>query len=472
MEIKNLSNILDLPSSSSEILTRDFLLKLLKLGLDAVNPFEIVTRRVQYDASSHSLTISNSIFNLENKHVRVIGAGKAVGRMAEAIETILVGVPMSGIISVPMGVKTSLSLRKIHCVESSHPLPSEINLKNTERSLEFIDKISRNDFVIGLISGGGSALWSAPIPPISINDLKTLNRILLHSGMSIHEINVIRKHVSRIKGGKTALKIPAQSIILLISDVIGDQVESIASGPFSPDPSTYQDVLNLFEKYKLSEKLLPESVYKVVHKGVNKELDDTPKPKTTLFSRFQHHIIGSNSLARQAIVRMANKIGLKVINEENLVDGDARSLGANLARLGHKISEENSVPVLYISGGEPIVKIKGDGIGGRNQEVVAAFLKEICTMDISPDISLVSFGTDGIDGNSKYAGALCDRYTIEVFREKNISLGKFQKNNDLTNFFLQLGKSLILLGPTGTNVMDIHLLIINGSNLGENIHKV
>ncbi|MHA1994212.1 MAG: glycerate kinase type-2 family protein [Candidatus Hodarchaeales archaeon] len=468
MEIKNYKDLLDLPFGSSEICAREFLLRLLKIGLDAVNPFEIVTRNLQYNSVSKLLMVSNSEFDLTDKQVRVIGAGKAVGRMAEAIEKVLQGVPLSGIICVPEGVRNSLTLKKIQCVESSHPLPSEINLENTERTIEYIKELTKDDLVISLISGGGSALWSAPIPPITITDLISLNQTLLHSGMSIHEINVVRKHMSRIKGGKAARMIPSTTLILLLSDVIGDQLESIASGPFSPDTSTYHDVINLFRKYNLSKDVLPTSIYEVVTRGLNGEIAETPKPKDPSFSRFHHSIIGSNNVARQAIYKAANQVGMEVIVEDHLVDGDARIVGTNLAQIGLQISKEKSTPVLYISGGEPIVKVTGNGIGGRNQEVVAAFLREVSTFDPSLDISLISFGTDGIDGNSEYAGAICDTFTLNLFREKKVPIDCYQENNDLTNFFLQLGKSLILLGPTGTNVMDVQLLLVNSADMEQN----
>lgn len=467
MEIKNQKSLLDLPLDSNEINVRKFLFQLLKIGIEAVNPFEIVTNNIQYDSNSQSLTIAHLKLDLKNKQVRLIGTGKAVGRMAEAVEAVLEGVPLTGIICVPIGVKKSLNLGKIQCLESTHPFPSEINSENTQKTMKFIQEISPDDLVISLISGGGSALWSAPIPPITMNDLEALNMALLHSGMSIHEINVIRKHISQIKGGKVAQLIPAMSIILLISDVIGDQIESIASGPFSPDTSTYNDVINLLNKYNLSKKVLPKSVYEVLTKGVMGVIAETPKPKNPIFSRFHHFVIGSNTVARQAIFNATSKAGLKVINDERLVDGNAREVGAQMAKLGLKIGKGNSTPVLYISGGEPIVKVKGNGTGGRNQEVVAAFLKEISANDPSPDISFVSIGTDGIDGNSDYAGAICDKYLLKLFNKRNLALDQYQENNDLTNFFLKLGKSLILLGPTGTNVMDIHLLLVNCSNLGE-----
>ncbi len=469
MKIKNYESLVELPSSSKELLSRKLLLNFAQIGLAAVNPFDIVAKNLQYDTSSQLLKISSSKFHLAGKHVHVIGTGKAVGRMAEAIESILSDVQLSGIISVPEGVKQSLSLGKIQCVESTHPLPTEANIRNTQKTLNYFKKISPNDFVISLISGGGSALWSAPVPPITLNDLKELNHLLLHSGMSIHEMNVIRKHISLIKGGKAAALIPAPTLVLLLSDVIGDKIESIASGPFFPDRSTFNDVARILSEYNLSKEDLPNNINKILKRGKAGEISDTPKPDSPIFSRFHPIIIGSNSVARQAISDQATNVGLNNKNNEEMIEEEVRIVGRNLANLGLELHEKNVSPCLYIFGGEPTVKVKGEGIGGRNQEVVAAFLKELSKLDTSPDISLLSFGTDGIDGNSYFAGAICDRFTIETHKQKKIPLDAFQANNDLSSFFLELGKSLVILGPTGTNVMDIQLLLVNGSNLKENL---
>ncbi len=439
---------------------------LVTIGLEAVNPYDIVIKNIHYDSSSQNLLIAENEYDLSNKEVKVIGAGKAVGRMAEAIERILFDLPLSGIISVPEGVKRSVSLKKIHCVESTHPIPTEINIQNTQQTLEYISDVSSDDFVIALISGGGSALWTAPIPPIMLEDLADLNLELLHSGMSIHEINIIRKHVSRIKGGQAAQMIPAPVIVLLLSDVIGDKIESIASGPFTSDPSTFNDAMKLLEEYDVLKNGLPDTVNEVISQGCAGIIPETPKPNNQIFSQVHHFLLGSNTIARQAIYNSVKQFGFRVINNKQLVEEDAKVVGSNLAKLGMDFIREEDEPVLFISGGEPIVKVKGNGIGGRNQEVVAAFLKELSSLDSSPDLSFLSFGSDGIDGNSEFAGAICDKITIETYQEKNISIDTFQENNDLTKFFLKQGRSLILLGPTGTNVMDLHLLLINSSKLG------
>jgi glycerate-2-kinase len=283
--------------------------------------------------------------------------------------------------------------------------------------------------------------------------------------MSIHEINIIRKHVSQIKGGRLARLIPSQSFSLILSDVIGDEVESIASGPMSPDSSTFSDVLSVLKNYKLGQNSIPANIWKIIVKGSDGEIEETPKKDNPIFSRVNNFVIGSNSIARKAISSKAESLGVETIDSESFVDEEAIVVGKNLAKIALQYLKDYSRPLLYISGGEPIVKVRGDGIGGRNQEVIGSFLREISLDKDYPDLSLIAFGTDGIDGNSKYAGAICDIFTLKRLREKRLEIGKYQNNNNMTGFFQKLGASLILTGPTGTNVMDIHLLLVNTSQL-------
>ena len=287
--------------------------------------------------------------------------------------------------------------------------------------------------------------------------------------MSIHEINAIRKHVSSIKGGKFTQKIPSVNLSLIISDVIGDSIESIASGPFFPDSSTYTSVHGILEKYNLQDKgesKLPSSVYQVISRGLKGDIEETPKKTNSIFLKVHHFVLGSNEIARKVISERAEEWGVDVIDEEGLVEDNALSVGKNLVKISKEILHKSSTPVLYISGGEPIVIVQGNGIGGRNQEVVGGFLEEVLKNSSNLDIALLVAGTDGIDGNSYYAGAICDRYTIKEAMKKKINLRYFQDNNDMTSFFQKVGRSLILSGPTGTNVMDIQIMLVNVSNLG------
>jgi glycerate 2-kinase len=465
MQIKNYSDLLDFPSDKSDKQGRKLLLDLFKIGVEAVDPFEIVIGALKFDSSTNTITIRDFSHALKSKKVWVIGVGKAVGRMAEAIEKILTTPQLSGIICVPEGVKSTLNLSNIHCLESSHPLPSNMNIENTQKVIDFVKRMKQEDLVISLISGGGSALWASPIFPISLDDLRNLNQSLIRSGMSIHEINVIRKHISNIKGGKFTQIVPSVNLSLIISDVIGDDIESIASGPFFPDSSTYRLAYKILEKYNLQDTGLPSSVYQVIKRGLEGDIEETPKENNPIFSKVHNFILGSNDIARKSISEKAKGWGIEIINKEDLVSNNARDVGKSLVNIGKRMLEESNNPTIYLSGGEPTVTVRGNGIGGRNQEVVGAFLEAVLDDSLNLDVALLVAGTDGVDGNSHFAGAIIDKFTIHEIMRKNIDLRGYQARNDMTNFFQQVGKSLILSGPTGTNVMDLQMLVVNVSKI-------
>ncbi|MHA1944715.1 MAG: MOFRL family protein, partial [Candidatus Hodarchaeales archaeon] len=284
-------------------------------------------------------------------------------------------------------------------------------------------------------------------------------------GMSIHEVNIIRKHVSNIKGGKFTKMIPCVNLSLIISDVIGDEIESIASGPFFPDSSTYLSVQKILEKYNLQNESLPSHVYNILRKGLKGEIEETPKKDNPVFHKVHNYVLGSNKIARKAISERAKGLGINVIDKEELVEKSARYVGKKLFLKSKEILQEESSVILYISGGEPIIHVLGSGIGGRNQEVVGGFLEELLKSSKNLDVALLVAGTDGIDGNSEYAGAISDSYSVQEIMKKNIKLKEFQENNDMTSFFKQVGRSVILSGPTGTNVMDIQLMLVNASKI-------
>ncbi len=465
MEITNYSDLVDFRSDKFVLQGRKFLLSLYKTGVEAVNPYEIVKNALKYDPETSTVKIKDFTYKLKTDKVWVIGVGKAVGRMAEAVEDIFPSYKLSGTICVPEGIKRSLNLNSIQTLESSHPLPSKKNIENTEIVIDTVKQIKPEDLVISLISGGGSALWASPIAPISLNDLRALNQVLIRSGMSIHEINVIRKHVSNIKGGKFTKMIPCVNLSLIISDVVGDNIESIASGPFFPDSSTYKSVQSILEKYNLHSNIIPHNVSQVINQGLKGEIEETLKKENPIFQKVHNFVLGSNKIARRAISEKVGGWGIEVKDQEDLVEANARDIGKKLYLESSKILQEKTSVVLYMSGGEPIINVRGSGIGGRNQEVVGGFLEEMLKGSTDLDVAILVAGTDGIDGNSNFAGALSDGYTIQEIRRKNINLKRFQENNDMTSFFQHVGRSLILSGPTGTNVMDIQLVLINTSKI-------
>ncbi len=465
MEIKNYNDLISITTDKTQIKARKILIDLYKAAIAAVNPQNIILHHLKYKAKEKLLIIDNDQYSIESRKIWIIGVGKAVGGMAQTLEMIFTDLDYSGIICIPEGIKEKLNLKKIHCLESSHPLPSEINIKNTKQLLEFIKNINPKDLVITLLSGGGSSMWIAPISPITLNDMVILNQLLLKSGMSIHEINVIRKHVSEIKGGKLASKIPGEIVVLVLSDVIGDKLESIASGPLVPDPSTFNEAKALLQQFKLWGNLIPDSVRTVIQFGTENKIAETLKVNHPIFKKIHSYIIGSNRIACKAVMNHASKIGLNALLLTDKVEGEAKWVGRLFARIYCGLAEEKNEPLLIVSGGEPIVEVLGNGIGGRNQEVAAAVLSEFLSYKYIINFAFLSAGTDGIDGNSIYAGALIDNNTIKVSRKSSINIENYRSRSDLCRFFEKIGGTLLETGPTGTNVMDIHLSIIHTNKL-------
>ena len=460
MEVKNFDELIAITSDPVEIKARKLLIDLYKTAIEAVDPYHIIHQHLRYSSQEKMLFVNDDQYPVESRKVWIIGVGKAVGGMTVAIEEILDDLDYQGVICVPEGMKIKLNLKKILCLESTHPFPSEINELNTKKVLELINQISSDDLVIALISGGGSSMWVAPKSPISVQDLIILNQVLINSGMSIHEINLIRKHVSEIKGGKLARKISGEVITILLSDVVGDKLENIASGPLISDFSTLNEAKFLLKKYKLWEKGIPNSIKSVIKNGVNNEIAEKSKEKALVLNYVHSYLVGSNKIACKAILSQARKIGLNSLFLTDKLEGEARWIGKILARIYSGLMEENKAPLLIVSGGEPTVQVHGSGIGGRNQEVAAALLNEFLLNKSGLKFAFLSAGTDGIDGNSSYAGALIDNKTIDIYGEKRLIIDNYLAQNDTSSLFEKIGGTVLLTGPTGTNVMDIQLAII------------
>ncbi|MHA1974314.1 MAG: glycerate kinase type-2 family protein [Candidatus Hodarchaeales archaeon] len=453
MKVKNYLELVNGPQEEELTRIRKLLLDLYCHGVEAVSPYRAVLGQLQLNYDKNSLQIKNLVLKLSNRKLWVLGAGKATGKMAEALESLLEGKNYSGLVIVPRGVKKQLKLKNIECCESDHPIPSPKNLENTKKLIEITKNIERQDLVFFLLSGGGSALLT--MPQVPLEDFIELNKQLIRSNMNIHEINVIRKHVSGIKGGKLARLIKAKDkLVLVISDVIGDNLETIASGPMVADPSTYQDAKKILRMHELWGKL-PKSVEKVIEQGIKGLLEETPKQGNHVFDEVKPFIIASNKIACEAIMRKTNELNLQSTFLTDKIEGDARTLGRLMVRLYEGFSGTNNRAMIFISGGEPTVEVKGKGIGGRNQELVASAMQEF--RFCKGDFCFLSAGTDGIDGNSKYAGAIIDNFSLELLKSKQLPLDRYLADNDLTTFFEKLGSSLLETGPTGTNVMDIQL---------------
>jgi glycerate 2-kinase len=427
-----------------------------RFSLKAVDPFYAIKKQVKL--AEGNLWVKDCLYHLkEIKRILVIGAGKASAPMAQAVEKILGPKIHKGVVVTKHGYIAPLE--RIQLVQGGHPLPDKGGIEGTKRILKLISNLKQNDLVICLVSGGGSSLFISPSPGISLKDKKELTDQLLRCGANIQEINAIRKHISQVKGGRLAqLAYPAYVVTLILSDVIGNKIDSIASGPTAPDTTTFLDCLKIVQKYKLKDKI-PRSIYDHLNKGTQGEIEDTPKSGDPIFKKVKNFIIGSNSIALEAAKQKAEELGFNTIILPRPVSGDTTRAAVKHANLAKTVQEKGdpvSPPACLISGGETTVKIRGEGLGGRNQEFVLVGATKIAGRR---NMVMLSAGTDGTDGPTDAAGAICDGKTIKRALQKGLDPKQYLNNNDSYHFFQKLG-DLLKTGPTNTNVMDIHLILV------------
>ncbi|MHA1281137.1 MAG: glycerate kinase type-2 family protein [Promethearchaeota archaeon] len=471
MYIKNYRDLLSDDLKEDIYEKRKIALIALEKAIKAVKPSKLLEKNVML--SKNNIIIQQTKFNLKKiDKIYIIGAGKATAEMAIALEhNILqkINIPYEGIINAQKGLKLNQEQysNKIIINFASHPIPDENGVKGTEKMVDIIKKASPNDLIFCLISGGGSALMELPKNGITLKDLQNVNSLLLECGANIHEINTIRKHLSSIKGGNLA-KINnkngnALMVSLIISDVIGDTLDTIASGPTVPDLTTYKDARNILEKYNLLNKI-PKNVKDLINKGCAGEIEENPKPKDNCFKKVYNFIIGSASDAANAVLHYLEKQGYHSIYLSNKISGEAKDFGKNLPHLIDKYKLElkrkfNSIENYALIGtGELTVTIKGKGIGGRNQEMLLSFTDSIKKKKDEDIPLIIGANLDGIEGNSHAMGALVDKKVIEIVKNGNINTEGFLENND-SNTFFKLVKSEIITGSTGCNVNDIIILI-------------
>ncbi len=391
------------------------------------------------------------------QRIIVVGAGKASAMMAQATEVALGDEIDSGAVISKTGYEASL--KKIKLYFGSHPVPDENGIKGTERIIEILSEAGEDDVVICLLSGGGSALLVSPSEGISLEDKKRTTQLLLECGARIEEINAIRKHISRVKGGRLAkLACPAQILSFVLSDVIGDRLDSIASGPTAPDPTTFEDCLEILNKYKLMDQL-PSSIKLFLEENKDRQENETLKPGDKIFEKVENIIVGSNLLALKEAEKKARELDFNTLILSSTISGDTREAALEHAELAKKIKVEKKIvppPACVISGGETTVEVKGNGLGGRNQEFALASAIQI---DGLKDVVIASLNTDGTDGPTDAAGAICDGFTVSRAKKLNLEPTQYLDCNDSYHFFEKLG-DLIKTGPTNTNVMDIHLILV------------
>ena len=401
------------------------------------------------------LSVLGDIFNLRpGQKVYVFGSGKASVGMAKSLRAILGERVGTGVVVTNQQIDEDLSPFRV--VSGSHPVPDEKSIGAAELLREGLASLSSNDFFIYLLSGGSSALIEKPVQGVSLDEIQATTRLLLHSGVPIQEINVVRKHLSMVKGGRLAECTMAAGIVLVISDVIGDDLSVIGSGPLYFDPSTYRQCREIMENAAIWGKI-PASVRNIIARGEKGNIAETPKhAKETI----RHYLLGTNRVALEYARRAAMQYGLNAYLLSSSLSGEAREVAKVLMAIAGNISafhEPFEPPVCLLFGGETTVTVHGTGRGGRNQEFVLAALAEIGGQD---NILVLSGGTDGIDGNSPAAGAIGDISLRKEAARNGLSLPAYLANNDAYGFFRAVG-GLLETGPTGTNVMDLIIIIID-----------
>jgi glycerate 2-kinase len=435
--------------------------QILKSAIEAVFPHHFFPKQILL--RRHLLTIKEDSaipqhYDLRAfKRIVVLGAGKASARMAEACEGILGARIDSGLIITKYGHARPLS--RVQVLEAGHPLPDAAGLRGARAMITLLKQSGPEDLILFLTSGGCSALLPSPTPPITWKEKQRLTTLLLRSGATIQEINTVRKHLSGTKGGHLAkLAYPATVINLIISDVIGDPLDSIGSGPFVPDPSTFQEAWGVLDKYRLL-KAGSRAIVNHLEAGIHRQAVETLKPGDPCFRKVRNFILARNRSALTAAAARARAFGFTPLVLTSQVQGEARELAkfyGALAKEIHLSGHPLKPPACLIAGGEPTVTVRGKGLGGRNMELALTAAREIKGL---PKTVFLSAGTDGSDGPTDAAGAIVDGRTWERAVKKGISPEKKLENNDSYHFFKEAG-GLVITGPTGTNVMDVHLLVI------------
>ncbi|MBD3393191.1 MAG: DUF4147 domain-containing protein [Chitinivibrionales bacterium] len=394
------------------------------------------------------------------KHIWVVGCGKAGAPMCLALEDAVGDRISGGIVVVKYGHCGSRMPQRITLVEGGHPEPDEAGMDACRDSMEVLKKATARNLVVGLISGGGSALWPQPVPPVTLDDTIALTRQLIACGADIHEINIVRKHVSLVKGGQAALHAaPADVVVLAMSDVVGDEVDTIASGPFAPDASTFADAWQVITKYGLRESV-PQSIADRLQQGVQELLEETPEPGHEAFLKVTHVVCASNRVALEAAAEKAHLLGYEPVVLPAPQTGECRDAAKDFCiRLRALQQGVHGKPRCVITGGETTVTLgEAHGTGGRNQEFALASAYMLEEME---DVVVASVGTDGTDGPTDAAGALVDHSSLARARGAGLDPDEALTGHNAYPLFDALG-DLIKTGPTGTNVMDIQIGIISG----------
>jgi glycerate 2-kinase len=434
---------------------RPLLEKMIRRALEAVNAGTALRRAVKKDGDV--LMVGARRYDLRRyERVVVVGAGKATAPMARAVERILGRRLDGGRIIVKYG--HAVPTKRIIVEEASHPLPDRAGQLAAQRLRALASSLTSRDLLIVLLSGGASSLMPAPASGITLADKQRVTKQLLRCGADIGEINTVRKHLSNLKGGRLAESTKATIITLILSDVLGDDLSAIASGPTAPDPTTYGEAIECLKRYHVWP-ASPRAVRGHLEQGRRGRLTETPKPGSPIFRRVQHQIIGNSELAIAAVTRTAREAGLRTIIHSMTLTGEARVVGAQFGAVARTILSKKSPvskPCCIVAGGETTVTVKGTGKGGRAQEFAVAAAKAIAGL---PNVWVAAVGTDGTDGPTHVAGSLVSGETLAKAQRLGIDLDSALAQNN-TFPALRALRSHITTGPTGTNVNDLYVLLV------------
>ena len=431
-------------------------IEIFQAGLRAVEPGAAIKHFCRLDGEI--LIVDSTAYDLRLfENILVLGAGKAGASMAKAIEVVLENRISLGLITVKYDHLDTLSKVKIQ--EAGHPVPDTNGFVGAQAIYQLAQSAHEKTLVICLISGGGSALLPLPVEGVTLEDKQETTKILLACGATIHEINTIRKHLSAIKGGGLARVVyPATLITLILSDVVGDDLDSIASGPCVPDPTTFVDCRAIFTKYSIEDRV-PATVMQHIESGVAGRFPETPKAGQEFFTKTQNVIVGNNFKALIKAKEKADQLGYNTLLLSSMLEGETRVVAVNHMAIVREIQLHGyplQKPACLLSGGETTVEIKGSGKGGRNQEFVLAAALKMQDMD---NVVVLSGGTDGNDGPTDAAGAIVDSTVLDRAESAGLDLQSYLDNNDSYHVFDKLG-DLYKTGPTNTNVMDLRIILV------------
>ncbi len=431
--------------------------QILDAALEAVDPYQVVRRIASSDGNS--LLVSGETFRLADfDHIYLVSFGKAAFPMAKALQALLGPRLTNGIVTVKDGYlpadKTRQTLDRIRLFKASHPIPDRRGIQAAEAVIELLQRTTPDDLVICAISGGGSALLCKPVSGVSLGDLQALTGLLLKSGAAIAEINTLRKHLDEVKGGGLArFAQPAEVITLILSDVVGDPLDAIASGPTVPDPGRFQDCWSILERYQLLE-AVPTSIKHHILRGLSGEIPETMKADEPIFKQVHNFVIANNLQAAAAAQQKALQLGFFTEILTTQLQGEAQAAGEMVGTVLKQLAarrKSSGRPACTIAGGETTVTVRGDGVGGRNLEVALGSIFEINSLE---EAMIITLATDGGDGPTDAAGAVVTGETLQRAAKIGLDPQDILDRNNSYTFFEALG-DLIKIGPTQTNVNDL-----------------